>query len=130
MAAACGAEIHLLTVVPSAGVLRGRQQAAASLLPAATQEMMRLEEEKAASYLKNLVDQLRAGGLRASARVAWGDPVREILRAAKELGADLVALGTHGRAGTDAFWSGTVTPKLLRGLKSGFLLAPVAEEEP
>jgi nucleotide-binding universal stress UspA family protein len=119
----------LLTVVPTAGVVRGRQQAATTLLPAATQEMMRLSEERAASYLEDLVGQLRGRGLRASARVVRGDPVREIILAARELGADLVALGTHGRAGTGAFWAGTVTPKLLRGLRAGFLLAPVPEEE-
>ena len=129
VAAACDAEMLLLTVVPSPGMLRGRQQAASALLPAATQEMMKLEEEQAASHLAGLIGQIGGRGLRASARVVRGDPAREIIREAKEAKADLIALGTHGRAGTDAFWAGTVTPKLLRGLRAGFLLAPVAEEE-
>jgi nucleotide-binding universal stress UspA family protein len=127
LAEACGAEMLLLTVVQTPGVLRGRRSVTDELLPAATQEIVAMNEEKAAEYLEKLVLQLRARGLVVLARVVRGDPAREIIRAAEEWQADLVALGTHGRAGTDAFWAGTVTPKLLRRLKSSFLLAPVPE---
>jgi nucleotide-binding universal stress UspA family protein len=128
VAEVCGAEMLLLAVVQTPGVLRGRRSVTDDLLPTATREIVAMNEEKAAEYLEKLVLQLRARGLKASARVVRGDPAREIIRAAEDWQGDLLALGTHGRAGTDAFWAGTVTPKLLRRLKSSFLLAPVPED--
>jgi nucleotide-binding universal stress UspA family protein len=124
----CEAPLLLLTVVRTEGVVRGGQLPTAGLLPGATQAMIEINEAQAAKYLEGLVADLSAGGLKAAARVVRGDPAREIIREAKEARADLVALGTHGHAGTEAFWSGTVTPKLLRRMAASFLLVPVAEE--
>jgi len=71
--------------------------------------------------------RLQAEALEASGRVARGRPDRLILAAARETDSDLIVLATHGRAGTDAFWSGTLTPKLLRGARASFLLVPAPD---
>jgi nucleotide-binding universal stress UspA family protein len=126
IARACGATLCLLTVVQTEGVVRGKQLPTAGLLPGATQAIIEMNEEQAAKALETLVADLAARGLKASARVVRGDPATEIIREAKECRADLVALGTHGHAGMEAFWSGTVTPKLLRRLSASFLLVPAA----
>jgi nucleotide-binding universal stress UspA family protein len=43
---------------------------------------------------------------------------------AARLAADLIVLGTHGTAGVDAFWSGSLGQKLLGRIPASFLLAP------
>jgi nucleotide-binding universal stress UspA family protein len=43
-----------------------------------------------------------------------GDPVREILGVAKEAGADLIVMGTHGRRGLGRFLLGSVAEEVLR----------------
>src|SRR5262249_7953655 len=43
-----------------------------------------------------------------------GDPGREILRAARETGADLIVMGTHGRTGLTRLLTGSVAEKVLR----------------
>jgi universal stress protein A len=44
--------------------------------------------------------------------VATGDPVEEILKRARSLGADLLIMGTHDRVGLDRFLLGSVTAKV------------------
>jgi nucleotide-binding universal stress UspA family protein len=47
-------------------------------------------------------------------RVGDGVPVEEVLRAADESGADLLALGTHGRTGLGRLLAGSVAEAILR----------------
>jgi nucleotide-binding universal stress UspA family protein len=47
-------------------------------------------------------------------RLADGDPAAEILRVAREEGADLIVLGTHGRVGLVRFLLGSVAEAVLR----------------
>lgn len=49
-----------------------------------------------------------------SSRVAFGSPVHAICDAARELGADLVVMGTHGRGGLAHLVMGSVAEKVLR----------------
>jgi nucleotide-binding universal stress UspA family protein len=129
LARLCRSRLTLMTVVPTVRSLPDRQAATASLLPGATREVLNLHAERAAEYLQRHLERLRAEGLAAVGCVDRGDPARRILAAVKaDDGADLVVLGTHGRAGTAAFWSGSLTPKLLRRARTSFLLVPVPTE--
>lgn len=47
-------------------------------------------------YLDEIADGLRAKGLTVDVKLALGDPPKEILKLAAELGCDLIAMGTHG----------------------------------
>jgi hypothetical protein len=47
-------------------------------------------------------------------RLVEGEPVREILRAARETACDLIVTGTHGRSGLDRLLMGSVAEQLLR----------------
>ena len=47
-------------------------------------------------YLEALVGEFRHEGLQTRSRLAFGDPARELVRVAREEGADLVAMSTHG----------------------------------
>ncbi len=61
-------------------------------------------------------------------RLRQGDAVAEILRAAEELGCDLIVMGTHGRTGLHRALMGSVAEAVLRGARCPVLTvkAPVA----
>lgn len=63
---------------------------------------------------KRAVEQLAgsAGGLRALLRE--GDPATEIIAAAKETGARMIVMGTHGRGGIAHLFLGSVAEKVMR----------------
>ncbi|MCY2929982.1 MAG: universal stress protein [Planctomycetota bacterium] len=124
LAALLGAAVLLLTVVPTRGSLARHGLVAADMLPGASREMLSLGASAAAEYLEGKVAQLAARGLRAAGRVLDGDPARAILHAADQADSDLIVLSTHGKAGTHAFWSGSIGPRLLRRAKASFLLVP------
>lgn len=52
--------------------------------------------------------------LRVETKVVEGDPAYEIVSAAKEIGADLVVMGTHGRTGLGRLIMGSVAEQVLR----------------
>ena len=74
-----------------------------------------LKELDAQGYLEPLVASLKAKGVRAGARVRIGDPATEIVAAAKEINADLIAMTTHGRSGLGRLLFGSVAEAVLRG---------------
>lgn len=74
-------------------------------------EKRRLE---AAEYLTPIATDLRAKGVRVTTQVRRGEPTAEILAGAKEAGADLVAMTTHGRSGLGRLLFGSVAEAVLR----------------
>ena len=74
-----------------------------------------LRELDAQGYLEPLVASLKAKAVRAGARVRIGDPATEIVAAAKEINADLIAMTTHGRSGLGRLLFGSVAEAILRG---------------
>lgn len=58
---------------------------------------------------------LQEAGHTVSMVVRFGDPVREILGAVEDEGADLVAMATHGRTGLRRLVLGSVAEEVLRG---------------
>ncbi len=60
-----------------------------------------------------------------TAEVARGYPAQTIARTATQVKADLIVLGTHGKAGIDAFWAGSVAPKVSARTDIPLLLVPV-----
>jgi len=66
-------------------------------------------------YLVEAAERLRAAGLPAARpQVRVGKPADEVLKAAAEVGADLIALTTHGRSGFDRFLVGSVAERVVR----------------
>lgn len=55
-----------------------------------------------------IMEALKAKGVRAGGRVRIGDPAAEIV-------ADLIAMTTHGRSGLGRFLFGSVAEAVLRG---------------
>lgn len=69
---------------------------------------------EAGEYLHPLAAELRARGVRAHTEVRRGDPVTEITEAARLVGADLIAMTTHGRSGLGRLLFGSVAEAVLR----------------
>jgi nucleotide-binding universal stress UspA family protein len=127
LARACGAELHLVRVVPTLGTLPGQQATSARLLPGVTSALLDLDEEGAQKQLQRQAEQLEQQGLPASVEVARGDPALVIVRSAEKAGGDLIVLGTHGKAGMEAFWSESVAPQVCSRASVPLLLVPVLE---
>ena len=119
-----GGETHLLTVVPTYATLPAARAATGQLLPAATHEVLELAQDQAVQDIQQHLQPFLQAGLQASATVAHGDSVAVIREFAARLHADLLVIGTHGLSGLEAFWSGSVGPKLLSSIPASFLLAP------
>lgn len=123
----CGAELRLVMIVPRLGEVEGDHAAAAQLLPAATTAMLDIAERGGVDYLAQLVARLRGQGLACSAAVARGNPLKTLSELIEKEGADLVAMGTHGAAGAEAFWSGSLGQKLIDRTAASFLLSYARE---
>jgi len=125
LAHACSSSIHLVMVVPTLGTLSGEKAATARLLPGATSALLDLTQEGAEKYLQQHISELKDQEIVVTAEVARGDPIAVIVRTQREMNPDLIALGTHGKTGTDAFWSGSLTPKIASRTNIPLLLVPV-----
>jgi nucleotide-binding universal stress UspA family protein len=125
LARALDATLHLVMVVHTPGTLPGEQAAARLLLPGATRAMLDLAEEGAQDYLETRAQAWRDQGRPVTTEVCRGDPPAEIVRAAEAGSADLIVLGTHGKAGTRAFWTGSAGPKIVAQAHIPVLLVPV-----
>ena len=68
----------------------------------------------AEEYLAPLAVELRGKGVRVETSVRRGMPAAEILAAAKEVEADLIAMTTHGRSGLGRLMFGSVAEEVLR----------------
>ncbi len=125
---ALNAELHLLMVVPTYGTLTGEAATTSRLMPGATSVMLEMAEMGAEEYLKHVLTDLEPYHLKLAAEVSRGEPVNVIEETAETVKADLIVLGTHGKAGTEAFWSGSVAPKVSGRSRVPLLLVPVAAE--
>ena len=65
-------------------------------------------------YLAPIAAALEATGVRVTTEVRSGEPVTEILDAAKKTHADLIAMTTHGRTGLGRLIFGSVAEAVLR----------------
>jgi nucleotide-binding universal stress UspA family protein len=61
-------------------------------------------------------------GLQVEHRVAEGHAVAEILRAAREVHADLIVMGTHGHRGILHWFSTNITDQVVRGAGCSVLI--------
>ncbi|MGA2515726.1 MAG: universal stress protein [Thermodesulfobacteriota bacterium] len=81
------------------------------------------QKEAAERYLADLSEELKKRGLRVAATVRTGQQVAvEIIDFAKEVGADLIIMCTHGRSGISRWVMGSVALKVLTRAETPILL--------
>ena len=94
-----------------------------------THEDVEALREEAAAYLRRLGTEMQDSGIRVQTRVRRGEPVREILAAAREEAADMIAMTTHGRTGPARLLWGSVAEGVLRHTSTPVFLLRQTERE-
>jgi universal stress protein E len=89
------------------------------------QSLRRRVRGQAGQRLQEFIDQLTpgetAGGVAVEPRLSWGTPWREIVRLARNLKTDLVAMGTVGRSGIQGLLLGNTAEKVLSMCETSIL---------
>jgi len=111
-----GAEIILFEVVPFMPIYGSPEL----VTPLIVDEK---QKEAAEKYLANLAEELKKRGLEAAGVVRTGQQVAvEIIDFAKESGANLIVMCTHGRSGISRWVLGSVALKVLTRAETPILL--------
>jgi nucleotide-binding universal stress UspA family protein len=106
------AEVTLLQVISRMNYSSLTDNDAAQL-PYSESEVKELTE-KALSYLNTVASSLTQKGIRVKTMVTFGHAAEEIVKAAHEVNANLIAMSTHSRQGFIRWVIGSVTDKVLR----------------
>ncbi len=125
LAQVCQAAQHLVFVIPTVDRLKGEDAATGRLLPHTMAAILDIQQEEASEYLGCHIVTLREAGLAVTAEVVRGDAVTAIVAAVKRTQSDLIVMGTHGKTGMDAFWSGSLTPVISDRSPVPLLLVPI-----
>jgi nucleotide-binding universal stress UspA family protein len=83
-----------------------------------TEEEMKAIEQRVFDYLNQAGEILRGQGATVKIRITS----EEILKAAEEIKADMIAMSTHGRSGLSRLAFGSVTDKVMRGANMPVLM--------
>lgn len=98
-----GARLVVLHVAPRPVIAYGE-----GILPPDPEAVFQEAKEQLARL------EVPGGNVRAERRLEEGDPTTEILRVAREINADLIVLGTHGRTGLARLLMGSVAEEVVR----------------
>jgi nucleotide-binding universal stress UspA family protein len=81
-------------------------------------------------YLESVQGDLESGcGVSVSHALVRGDPARQICARAKEVGADLIVMTSHGRTGFSRSWLGSVADAVVRESATPVLMLRPVESE-
>jgi nucleotide-binding universal stress UspA family protein len=80
-----------------------------------TEDELRLIRQRVTDYLTRTGESLKKQGVVIKTMVSNGNAADEILKAADEVNADLIAMSTHGRSGWRRLAFGSITDKVLHG---------------
>jgi len=92
-----------------------------------TEEELKIIRDRVMEYLGNSGESLKGKGITVKTIVSTGNAADEILRAAEEIKADLIAMSTHGRSGLRRLAFGSITDKVLRGSRVPVLMVRAPE---
>jgi nucleotide-binding universal stress UspA family protein len=80
-------------------------------------------------YLAAVAANLREHGVRATTEARQGEPVTELVAAARETRSSLIAMTTHGRSGFGRLLCGSVAEALLRQAEIPVLMMRLTERQ-
>lgn len=88
------------------------------------EELLEEEKKRTQSVLDEGIQRLRDRGFNATGHLAIGEPVEEICRLAKEIGADLIVLGHNQKTSfAKRWWQGSVGANVLDHAPCSVLIA-------
>ncbi|PKN83707.1 MAG: hypothetical protein CVU46_16295 [Chloroflexi bacterium HGW-Chloroflexi-8] len=108
-----GADLRLLSIVPTSEHLKSKEAAIGRILPASTLLSLDLSAQESKEYLKKIAFEFSNQGVYVSGQVVRGNVVSRILETVKLEKIDLVVMASFGHRNFDAFWEESTTPKVL-----------------
>ena len=106
-----GSEIHVAYVLPAPAQLIGHHLYSAEM----RESLLGAAEREAETFLKERAEQIGAdGGKLAETHLRSGEPDKEILRLAEELGAGLIVIGSRGLGAVSRALMGSVSESVVR----------------
>ncbi|MFC2070194.1 universal stress protein [Chloroflexota bacterium] len=93
-----------------------------------TEQEIELMKKQAAKYLSQAGESLKEKGATIKVIVVVGHAAEEIIKAADEINADIIAMSTHGRSGLSRWAFGSVTDRVLRGGNKPVLVVRAPKE--
>ncbi|MGB8412511.1 MAG: universal stress protein [Candidatus Binatus sp.] len=100
------AALYLLNVAPM-------QAGAAGFQPVPIEPYPIVEKDKR-EQLEKLARERIPAAVRCESHVTTGDPAEQVLETARDLDADLIVMGTHGRKGLGHLVLGSVAERVVR----------------
>jgi len=77
-------------------------------------ELARDCRDRVAKQMAQLIEEIGNEGIEVESLIVDGKPFVQIIGVAREKGADLIVIGTHGRSGLSHVLLGSVTEKVVR----------------
>lgn len=99
LAAAVGAQVTLLTVTPPYPIMAGMMGEGAYTPASVLEDYDRAQREQAEAVLKAAEASASADLTVRTQHIANAQPADAIIRAAQEIGCDLICMASHGRRG-------------------------------
>lgn len=117
----CGAELHLLGIVPTTGIHAIAQSHA-------TEDVLGLEQQHLRHALEKAAGQIAGKCVNLVSLIRQGDPAGEIVAYAREIDADLVVIGHRDRSALARWFGGSTSQRLLNELRCSLLIAEANHE--
>jgi nucleotide-binding universal stress UspA family protein len=92
-----------------------------------TDEELKVIKERVSGNLAKVAGEIQRPDVTIKTIVSAGNAAEEILKAAEDIKADLIAMSTHGRSGLRRFAFGSVTDKVLHAAKVPVLMVRASE---
>lgn len=106
-----GSEMHVAYVLPAPAQLIGHHLYSAEM----RESVLGAAEREAGTFLKERAEQIEAdGGKVAETHLRSGEPDKEILRLAEEIGAGLIVIGSRGLGAVSRALMGSVSESVVR----------------
>lgn len=121
-----GAKLILASVVPTLGTATGDLAVSATFSPTATAAVLDLSEADARRYLAEQASRLRSEGIETEIAVRRGATAPQLAAIADQSQVNLIVLATHGRAGLEGTFNGSLAPRLLGAFRQPVLLIRIA----
>ena len=94
-----------------------------------TEKELEAIKQKAIDYLTKTSANLESKGAIIKTKVSTGSAASEIVKAADEMNAGVIAMSTHGRSGLGRWAFGSVTDRVLREANVPILMVRAPKEE-